>query len=70
MTEPTRSTSMSSPEYQAGSARNHKGLEFKGPAGDTGLQEWPGVEVDGGGSILGPRPFLFLKLRGSSVTLF
>lgn len=49
VTEPTRSTSISSSEYQAGSARNHKGLEFKGPVGDTGLQEWPGVEADGRG---------------------
>ena len=46
-------TSISSPEYQAGSARNHKGLEFKGPVGDTGLQEWPGEEADGGGSVGG-----------------
>ena len=56
MTEPTRSTSISSPEYQAGSARKHKGLEFKGLVGDTGLQERPGEEADwsgGGGGARG-----------------
>lgn len=26
-----------------------KGLEFKGPAGDIRLQEWPGEEADGQG---------------------